>query len=74
MQEGCHDIKNDQCYDSIRIRVCKCKKIVMTSKDDQGYDASGIRVCKCKKVVMTQKITDVMLLVRLEFVRARRLS
>ena len=52
MQEGCHDIKNGQCYDSSRIRVCKCKKIVMTSKDDQGYDASGIRVCQCKKVVM----------------------
>ena len=49
MQEGYHDIKNDQCHDT-----------------------SGIRVCKCKKVVMTQKITDVMLLVRLEFVSARK--
>ena len=50
MQEGCHDIKNDQCHDT-----------------------SGIRVCKCKKVVMTQKMTNVMILVGLEFVSARRL-
>ena len=30
MQEGCNDIKNDQCHDTSGIRVCKCKKVVMT--------------------------------------------
>ena len=51
MEEGCHDIKNDQCYDT-----------------------SEIRVCNYKKVGLTQKMTNVMILVGLEFVSARRLS
>ena len=51
MQEGCHDIKNDQCYDT-----------------------SDIRVCQCKNVVMTQEMTNLMILVGLEFVTARRLA
>ena len=64
MQEGCHDIKNDKCYNASVIRICKCKKVVMTHKNNRYYDTSEIRVCKCKKVVMTQKIPDVMIVVR----------
>ena len=44
------------------------------TKNDQCYYTSEIRVCQCKKVVMTQEMTNVMILVGLEFGSARRLS
>ena len=37
--------KHDQSYDIGRIRVCRCKNVIMT-KNDPGYDISGIRVYK----------------------------
>ena len=46
--------KHDQSYDIGRIRVCRCKNVIMT-KNDPGYDISGIRVYKYKNVIMMKK-------------------